>query len=101
MTSTISVRLENPVLKDLNRVEEKWRTDRSEAIRRLLDNALKDWKVKDVLERLKEHKITVSEAAKDAGVSLWEIIDLAKHENIDWIEYNREDLERDLKLLEE
>jgi|SRR3989344_7507703 len=101
MASIISVRLENPILKDLSKVEEKWRTGRSEAIRRLLDKAIKDWKFKDALERLKEHKITISEAAKEAEVSLWEIIDLAKNENINWVGYNKEDLERDLKLLGE
>lgn len=100
MASTISVRLESNILKDLSKVENKWQTDRSEAIRRLLANAVKNWKIKDALERLKERKITISEAAKDAEVSLWEMIDLAKHENIDWIEYNKEDLKRDLKLLE-
>lgn len=100
MASTISVRLESNILKDLDKVENKWQTDRSEVIRRLLTNAVKNWKIKDALERLKERKITISEAAKDAEVSLWEMIDLAKHENIDWIEYNKEDLKRDLKLLE-
>ncbi len=100
MASTISVRLESNILKDLDKVETKWQTDRSEAIRRLLINAVKNWKIKDALERLKERKITISEAAKDAEVSLWEMIDLAKHENIDWIGYNEEDLKRDLKLLE-
>lgn len=100
MASTISVRLAKTILRDLIKVEKEWQTDRSEAIRRLLAKAIKEWKVKDALEKLKEHKITVSEAAKEAKVPLWEIIDLAKHENIDWIEYNREDLERDLKLLE-
>ncbi len=100
MASTISVRLESNILKDLDKVENKWQTDRSEVIRRLLVNAVKNWKIKDALERLKERKITISEAAKDAEVSLWEMMDLAKHENIDWIEYNKEDLKRDLKLLE-
>lgn len=99
MASTISVRLESNILKDLDKVENKWQTDRSEAIRRLLTNAVKNWKIKDALERLKERKITISEAAKDAEVSLWEMIDLAKHENIDWIGYDKEDIERDLKLL--
>ena|SRR3989338_11076319 len=100
MASTISVRLESNILKDLNKVENKWQTDRSEAIRRLLASAVANWKIKDALERLKERKITISEAAKDAEISLWEIIDLAKRENIDWIEYDKEDLKRDLKLLE-
>lgn len=101
MASTISVRLGKDVLKDLAKVEKKWQADRSEAIRRLLAQSIKEWKVKNVLEELKERKITISGAAKKAEVSLWSMIDLAKQEKIDWIEYNKEDLERDLKLLSE
>jgi len=101
MASTISVRLGKDVLKDLAKVEKKWQADRSEAIRRLLVQSIKEWKVKNVLEELKERRITMSGAAKKAEVSLWNIIDLAKQEKIDWIEYNEEDLERDLKLLSE
>src|SRR3989338_228963 len=98
MASTISVRLGKDVLKDLAKVEKKWQADRSEAIRRLLVQSIKEWKVKNVLEELKERKITISGAAKKAEVSLWDMIDLAKQEKIDWIEYDKEDLERDLKL---
>ncbi len=99
MASTISVRLGKHVLKDLAKVENKWQADRSESIRRLLVWSIKEWKVKNALEELKERKITLGGAAKKAEIPLWSMIDLAKHENIDWIEYNKEDLERDLKLL--
>lgn len=100
MASTISVRLGKPILKDLVKVEEKWQTDRSEAIRRLLAQAVKDWKVKNALDELRERMITISGAAKKAEIPLWKMMDLAKNEKIDWIEYSKEDLERDLKLLE-
>ena len=100
MASTISVRLGTHVLKDLVKVERKWKTDRSEAIRRLLAQAVTEWKVKDSLEELRERKITVGEAANLAELPLWKMIDLAKSENIDWIEYKMDDLERDFKHLE-
>ena len=51
------------------------------------------------LEELKEHKISIGKAAKLCGVSLWEMLDLAKQENIDWTGYSKEDLEKDLKFL--
>ena len=68
MASTISVRLKKDILKDLVRVEKEWQTDRSEAIRRLLANSIKEWKVKNALEELKARKITVGEAAKKASL---------------------------------
>lgn len=99
MATTISVRLGKEILRELVSVEKKWQADRSEAIRRLLVSSLKEWKINDALEELKARKITVGRAAEKAGASLWRMIELAKKENIDWIEYNKDDLERDLQLL--
>jgi len=50
-----------------------------------------------VLVKLKEHKISIGKAAKLCGLSLWEMLDLAKQNNIDWTGYSKEDIERDLK----
>jgi len=99
MASTVSVRLKRNILNDLVKIEKKWQTDKSEAIRRLLTQSIKKWKIENALEELKAHNITISGAAKKAGIPLWNMIDLAKQKNIDWIEYNKEDLERDLRIL--
>ena len=88
MSLTISVRLENSVLKDLERLEKTWQTDRSEAIRRLLAKALDDWKVKNSLERIREHKLSIGKAAHECGISLWDMIELARKDNIDWTGYS-------------
>ncbi|MBI5001824.1 UPF0175 family protein [Candidatus Woesearchaeota archaeon] len=100
MTSTISVRIEKPILQALIQVEKKWHTDRSEVVRRLLDKALKEWKLENALELLKEHKISVGKAAEDCGISLWEMLDILKQKNVDWTAYSQKDLEKDLALLE-
>ena len=99
MTTTISVRLDKGVLKELSQVEKRWQTDRSEAIRRLLVSSLHEEKVRSTLEQLVNHKISVGKAAEECGVSLWEMLDLLKQKNIDWTGYSEEDLEMDLKLL--
>lgn len=99
MASTISFRIEKAVLQDLSKVESEWCADRSETIRRLLLKALKSWKIQKALEELKEHKISIGKAAKFCEVSLWEMLDLAKQNNIDWTGYSKEDLEKDLKVL--
>ena len=95
----VSVRVDEVLLKDLAKVEKKWQTDRSEAIRRLLVSALHEEKVRSTLEQLVNHKISVGKAAEECGVSLWEMLDLLKQKNIDWTGYSEEDLEMDLKLL--
>ncbi|MEK6922006.1 MAG: UPF0175 family protein [Nanoarchaeota archaeon] len=99
MTSTISVRIEKPTLQALTQVEKKWHTDRSEAIRRLLDKALHEWRIENALEQLREHKISIGKAAEECGISLWEMLDLVKEKNINWTGYSEKDLEKDIALL--
>ena len=100
MANTISVRLEEPLLRELSVIEKHWRADRSEAIRRLLVKAISSWKVQDALERLRQHKISLGKAAQECGLSLWEMLDLVKQSNIDWIGYSKKDVEKDIKFLE-
>lgn len=97
--TTISVRLERAMMHLLSQVEKKWHTDRSEAIRRLLDSALEDWKIQNATEKVREHKISVGKAAEECDMPLWEMLDLLKQKNIDWTGYSQKDLEKDMELL--
>ena len=56
--------------------------------------AVKEWKTKRILELLKEHKVSYRKAARMAGVSYDEILQLANKRGID-IGYTIEDLKRD------
>lgn len=100
MATTISVRLDKSLLKDLSAIERNWQADRSEAIRRLLAKAINSWKVQYAVEKLREHKISVGKAAEECGISIWEMLDILKENTINWTGYSKEDLERDLKVLE-
>ncbi len=99
MEHTISVRLEKSALKELNRVEKKWQTDRSEVIRRLLSRAIQEWKIENALEEIRERKISIGKAAEECGITIWEMLDKVKEKNIDWTNYSEEDLKRDLSTL--
>ena len=99
MASTISVRLGKPVINELIKIEKKWHTDRSEAIRRLLVQSIKEWKIKNALENIALHKLSVGKAAKECNISLWEMLELVKEKNVDWTGYSKEDLEKDIKFL--
>ncbi|MBS3113882.1 UPF0175 family protein [Candidatus Woesearchaeota archaeon] len=100
MATTISVRLDTALIKDLSEIEKNWQADRSEAIRRLLAKAVNSWKIQNALERLRQHKISIGKAAEECGLTLWEMLDIARENNIDWTGYSKEDLERDLSFLE-
>ena len=100
MTATISVRLEKSLLKDLSVIEKNWQADRSEAIRRLLAKAVHSWKIQNALEKIREHKISIGKAAEECKIFVWEMLDIVREKGIDWTAYSKEDLERDIKVLE-
>ena len=100
MAITISVRLDKSLLKDLSVIEDNWQADRSEAIRRLLAKAVSSWKIQNTLEKLRERKISIGKAAEECNISIWEMLDIVKEKGIDWTAYSKEDLERDIKVLE-
>lgn len=96
---TISVRLDKDTLKEVKFLMEEYRTDKSEVMRRLLDKGLKQAKLEKVLELLRRHKISIGKAAKLAGVTIYEMIELCKKNEVH-IGYTKEDLKRDLERFE-
>ena len=100
MGKTITTRLSDEFVAGIKEIAEKEQVDTSTAIRKLLARAISEWKKEQVLEDLKSHKISIGQAAKECGISIWEIMDLAKEKKIDWMNYTEEDLERELKILE-
>ena len=100
MGETISVRLEKSDLADLKEISKGWKIARSEMIRRLLAQAMKEVKIQNALKELQEHKISIGMAAKKCDLNLWEMMDLVKQHKIDWTGYGKEDLQKDLAILE-
>jgi len=93
---TVSTRLPQEMLKDIEKLAERDRVDRSELIRRLLDSALQQRKVEDALEAYRDGKVTLWRAAESAGVSLREMIELAGAKRIP-VPYTLDDLRRDVE----
>ena len=100
METTISVRLNKLVIKDLSNIEKSLHADRSEVVRRLLSEAIQKWKVENALREISQHKKSIGKAATECNVSLWEMLNLVKEKNVDWTGYSKEDLYKDLELLQ-
>ncbi len=100
MSEIISFRVDDKIKKDLSELETKWQTDRSEIIRRLLVEGIKEWKIQNSLEEISSNKISIGKAAEKCGISIWELLDIIKRKNIDWVGYSDEDLKKDLEILE-
>jgi predicted HTH domain antitoxin len=99
MDMPITTRLPEEFLARIKELAKRENLDTSSVIRRLLARALEEEKFKITLEKLSLHKISIEQAAKILNTSIWEIIEVAKENNVDWIEYGGEELEHDLKAI--
>ena len=99
MGKIITTRLPDEFVERLNYIAQQEGIDVSTVIRRLLTNAIKEWKIMTALENLRVNKFSIGKAAEFADVNLWEMLDLAKENSLNWTGYNEEDLKKDLKFL--
>ncbi len=96
MPETISVRLDEKLIEEVEHMEEELKTDRSEVIRRLLSQGVKEWKLRKAIDLLREEKISIGKAAEIAEITLYEMLKIAEDEKI-LIGYSQKDLEKDMK----
>jgi len=99
MGKPIGIRLPKDVLKRIEQLSKEENVDRSTMIRELVLEGYKGLKKKEALEKYKEGKITFSAAAKEAGMTLWEMEKFLVEKGYK-SEYSIEDLEKESKLLE-
>ncbi len=79
---TISSRVEREILEELEKISKKRGVDRSVIIREMLKEGIREFKLREALELLRERKITVWRAAEMADVTYREILDCLKQYNI-------------------
>jgi len=99
MDMPITTRLPEEFLARIKELAKRENLDTSSVIRRLLARALEEEKFKMTLEKLSSHKISIEQAAKILNISIWEMLEITKENNIDWTEYDDKELERDLKAI--
>ncbi|HTF24478.1 MAG TPA: UPF0175 family protein [Candidatus Limnocylindria bacterium] len=93
----VGTRLPDTVVRDLEAIEEVEQSDRSTTVRKLLSRAIQDWKLGHYSRLYGNGKLTLARAAREAGVSLWEMMDYVKTKIT--AQYDLEDLQRDLKAV--
>jgi predicted HTH domain antitoxin len=92
----VAARLPETLVSDIKKIADIEQTDRSTALRKLLDKAVMDWKKEYAAKRYADGSITLERAAMDANVSVREMMDYLKQKKIA-TQYSSEDLEEDLK----
>jgi predicted HTH domain antitoxin len=94
----VGTRLPDTVVRDLEAIEQVEQSDRSTTVRKLLSRAIQDWKLDHYSRLYDSGKLTIARAAREAGVSVWEMMDYVKSKKIT-AQYDLEDFRRDLKTV--
>ena len=92
MTAAVGVRLSKELEKAIDDVKKEESIDKSTAVRMLVDTGYKEWRLRRAVDQLRAEKVTLWEAARIAGMPLWDFIALIKkEEGIAWSEFNQRD----------
>ena len=96
MTEIVSTRVSESMAKDLEEIEKEEKTDRATVVRKLLAQAIDERKLEKALTLYSQGKVTLWKAAKISGLSIWEIMDVAKERKIP-LQYSHEDFHGDFE----
>jgi predicted HTH domain antitoxin len=91
---SISARISDDEEATLEEVAELLEEDKSTTIRKALQEGLRDLRVRVAVERYQSGEVSVNEAARIAGVSLGEWLEIARERNLT-SQLSPEDLEAD------
>jgi len=99
MAEAIGIRIDEIFLEKIDKLSEEENCDRSTVIRKMIKLGYKDFILDKVSKLYMEGRITLSEAAKNSEVTLWEmekyLIDKGFKSS-----YSMEDLDTEMKLFE-
>lgn len=70
----VGTRLPTPVLRDLEKIEAVEQADRSTTVRKLLSRAIGERKLDYYARQYGDGKLSLARAAKEAGVSVWDMM---------------------------
>lgn len=91
----VGTRVPEELLRDLATIVDAEQSDRATTVRKLLSRAVRDWKLEHYARLYGSGKLSLARAAKQAGVSLWEMMDYTRSHKIS-AQYDVEDLQHDL-----
>lgn len=94
----VTTRISQEDQKWLEEAEKEMGAQRSEVLRRLIEEGLKEWRKEKALNLLEDHEATIRRAAEIAGLTYVEMLEMASEEGID-IGYDLKELEKDLERI--
>jgi metal-responsive CopG/Arc/MetJ family transcriptional regulator len=82
---TISARIPKELARELERLMREEHLEKSAALRKLLHLGLRDYRLERALAELGKGRISLSRAAADAGISVWELVEEAHRHHVTWV----------------
>lgn len=95
---SLGVRLDKKTVEELSRIADEEHVDRTTVIRKLIADAIENYKRDMVMRKYEQGKISISKAAKDTGLTVGEIEEYMVRKGYR-SKYSTVDLERELELL--
>jgi len=92
----LAVRIPEEIEKEINEIVEYKKVDKATAVRSLLEIGIAEWRKQTALDLLRQGKVTFAKAAEIAKLSLWEFADLVKQQQIEWVRYTPEEIEKEI-----
>ena len=96
MTATITTRVGEKILAEIDQFSKEKQMDRASFLRNLIVEGLAIEKKNKVLGMYKERKISLAKAAEILNVDTWQMIDIIKEENL-YLDYSEEELREDIQ----
>ena len=98
MAEVVALRMDDEFLKRIDKLGKEDSEDRSTVIRKLLNRGYNEFRKEKSAQLYKQGKITFSEAAHKAGLTLWETLHFFVDKGIK-SSYSVEDMEDEMKKL--
>ena len=98
MTATVTTRIEERLLAEIDQLSKEKQMDRASFLRNLIVEGLSIEKKNKVLTMYRERKISLAKAAEMLDIDIWQMIDLLKKESL-YLDYSEEELREDLQGL--
>jgi len=93
----LTIRIHEQVARQLSHLAKEMNKPQAEVVRELMNRAVQNEHLESLLKKYKQKEITLRTFAKEAGISLWKAQELLSQSVFP---YKKEDLQRDLKIIE-
>lgn len=98
-TSTVSARLDDKEIAELDALTQLAGFDRSAVLKSIFRKGIQDWRMELAVQKYRAEEVTLSRAAEIAGISQWDFMARMDEAGLE-LHYGPEDLEDDLQAIQ-